>query len=477
MERTQQTELVDLEVEQEIDGSMEAANLSNNKVDMDDIDDIEQKGELEPLDMDTALRWPCTVCELKFISRGVLDKHMNLAHSGAVVGEVEEGTDMDIVVKACTVVGLAKESPRHEEDLFPTTSGHTHVVESEEEENNTAMEEGVRMEKPKANKPDAKPAPKEESSSEESSSEGEKPKSAAKTVAATKEESSSVATKFPVVKTAAKKESSSEDSGSEEEEELEQSDEVNSNENVSIVESIENIKNFLWKFLDDEETEDSALEIYPDEDDEEDEDREGQMENKNSLPESQLSRVNTPFHNKMDSLCVSLVQQHLDSIGSTLSDLFRTKYQPEKTDMTMEEVVIKWQDDFQLKNVAGYHSSPLAMPASLLCCLCNDPCCSVEDLRNHLRNTHGVKKEDLGEHIKKTMKEQIKEQESSAEVVTLCVTEDREEIDVIEIVEVFDEDEDEEDEVSFVSEREGIFMTAEEKEVFRKCLTKKKLLN
>ena len=476
MERTEQTELVDLEVKQEIDGSMEAANLSNNKVDMDDIDDIEQKGELEPLDMDTALRWPCTVCELKFISRGGLDKHMNLAHSGAVVGEVEEGTDMDIVVKACTVVGLAKESPRHEEDLFPTTSGYTHVVESEEEENNTAMEEGVRMEKPKAKKPDAKPAPKEESSSEESSSEGEKPKSAAKTVAATKEESSSVATKFPVVKTAAKKESSSEDSGSEEEEELEQSDEVNSNENESIVESIENIKNFLWNFLDDEETEDSALEIYPDEDDEEDEDREGQMENKNSLPESQLSRVNTPFHNKMDPLCVSLVQQHLDSIGSTLSDLFRTKYQPEKTDMTMEEVVIKWQDDFQLKNVAGYHSSPLAMPASLLCCLCNDPCCSVEDLRNHLRNTHGVKKEDLGEHIKKTMKEQIKEQESSAEVVTLDEDEDQEEIDVIEIVEVSDEDEDE-DEVSFVSEHEGICMTAEEKEVFRKCFTKKKLLN
>ena len=97
MERTQQTELVDLEVEQEIDGSMEAANLSNNEVDIDDIDDIYQKDELEPLDMGTALRWPCTVCELKFISSGVLDKHMNLAHSGAVVGEVEEGTNQDIL--------------------------------------------------------------------------------------------------------------------------------------------------------------------------------------------------------------------------------------------------------------------------------------------------------------------------------------------------------------------------------------------
>ena len=77
----------------------------------------------------------------------------------------------------------------------------------------------------------------------------------------------------------------------------------------------------------------------------------------------------------------------------------------------------------------------------------------------------------------KTMTEQMKEQLSAAEVVTLDEDEDQEEIDVIEIVEVSDEDEDEEDEVSFVSEREGIFMTAEEKEVFRKCLSKKKLLN
>ena len=140
----------------------------------------------------------------------------------------------------------------------------------------------------------------------------------------------------------------------------EQSDEVNSNENVSIVESIENIKNCLGKFLDDKETEDSALET-------------------------------------------------------------------------------------------------LAMPASLLCCLCNDTCCSVEDLGSHLRNTHGVKKENLGELINKTMQEQ---------------SNDQEEIDDIEIVEVSDEDEDE-DEVFFVSEHEGVCMTADEKEVFRKCFSKK----
>ena len=72
------------------------------------------------------------------------------------------------------------------------------------------------------------------------------------------------------------------------------------------------------------------------------------------------------------------------------------------------------------------------MPASLLCSLCSDPCSSVEDLRNHLRSTHDVKKKDLGEHIMKTMEEQIKKQESSAEVVTLDEDEEKGEIDNLE---------------------------------------------
>ena len=68
-----------------------------------------------------------------------------------------------------------------------------------------------------------------------------------------------------------------------------------------------------------------------------------------------------------------------------------------------------------------------AMPASLLCSLCSDPCSSVEDLRNHLRSSHAVNKKDLSEHIMKTMEEQIKKQESRAEVVTL--DEDEEKVD------------------------------------------------
>ena len=77
------------------------------------------------------------------------------------------------------------------------------------------------------------------------------------------------------------------------------------------------------------------------------------------------------------------------------------------------------------------------MPASLLCSLCSDPCSSVEDLRNHLRSSHAVNKKDLSEHIMKTMEEQIKKQESSAEVVTLDEDEEKEkgEIDLLENVE------------------------------------------
>ena len=77
------------------------------------------------------------------------------------------------------------------------------------------------------------------------------------------------------------------------------------------------------------------------------------------------------------------------------------------------------------------------MPASLLCSLCSDPCSSVEDLRNHLRSSHAVNKKDLSEHIMKTMEEQVKKQESSAEVVTLDEDEEKEKgaIDLLENVE------------------------------------------
>ena len=47
------------------------------------------KDELGLLDMDAALRWPCTRCELKFISNNVLDVHMNYAHRERDLEQVE----------------------------------------------------------------------------------------------------------------------------------------------------------------------------------------------------------------------------------------------------------------------------------------------------------------------------------------------------------------------------------------------------
>ena len=56
----------------------------------------------------------------------------------------------------------------------------------------------------------------------------------------------------------------------------------------------------------------------------------------------------------------------------------------------------------------------------------------MEDLRNHLRSSHEVNKKDLSEHIMKTMEEQIKKQESSAEVVTLDEDEEKEKGQIFE---------------------------------------------
>ena len=106
----------------------------------------------------------------------------------------------------------------------------------------------------------------------------------------------------------------------EDEEELEQCDEANSNENESVVESIENIKNFL----DDEETEDSALEIYPDEDDEDEDegevkeegiDEESNEDFEDEVPAEERVSVSEAAHEDM-----SLVFQK-NPVAATAADL------------------------------------------------------------------------------------------------------------------------------------------------------------
>ena len=64
----------------------------------------------------------------------------------------------------------------------------------------------------------------------------------------------------------------------------------------------------------------------------------------------------------MDPLCVSLVHQYLASTQSNLADEFKSKYQPEKTNLTLEEVVSKWKEEQLARGLVYQHlkkSSPL----------------------------------------------------------------------------------------------------------------------
>ena len=48
------------------------------------------------------------------------------------------------------------------------------------------------------------------------------------------------------------------------------------------------------------------------------------------------------LHYHMDPLCISLIQQHLDGIKSSLAGQFRDEYQTAKRDVELDEVMTKW---------------------------------------------------------------------------------------------------------------------------------------
>ena len=116
---------------------------------------------------------------------------------------------------------------------------------------------------------------------------------------------------------------------------IEQSEEFNSNENKSIEESIENIQSFL----DDEDTQDSALEIYPDDDDDEDEDteevKEEEVESEDSeeeedeVPAEEHVSVSLAAHEDM-----SLVFQK-NPVTETAADLIMLA---ERHELTTQEI-------------------------------------------------------------------------------------------------------------------------------------------
>ena len=649
---------------------------------MDDINDIEQKGELETFDMDTALRWPCTVCELKFISRGGLDKHMNLAHSGAVVGEVEEGTDQDILAgracgagkkevvtvavtpttglkrtggevvspmgakkaktssptsfsspvqalptgiqrpkifsssltkttKASIPVPLVKIAARQTktpcnlcekpcksgrglsmhmstsrqcgycDNLFANLAEHENVHETEactecEQKFVTAASLQSHMKRAHQikcdsceenfyNEDDMKQHTREEHEEEcehcyerfatalsllephQLMVHGIKPR-VVKTSAGGPLEDGSPFAEAPASMPPSERQTESEfndgpgdfggpgspgglssggsrgassvplesmagsptlarsEVGSMAQDGAQQAIEVetttllhNGEESFALapVEASAMKGPFRAKhkrkLIVDEVKAISGKEMK------------GQLSDTGDIvttfdlapPTKRLMHwKETGGVEKLFALPGRLLQSRYthvdhsanpivrasDAVKKYFKKYYKTMKEQMKEQLSSAEVVTLDEDEEvdsnenvsivesieNIKNCLGKFLDDketedsaletLAMPASLLCCLCNDTCCSVEDLGNHLRNTHGVKKENLGELINKTMKEQK--------------INDQGEIAVIEIVEVSDEDEDE-DEVFFVSEHEGVCMTAEEKEVFRKCFSKK----
>ena len=57
----------------------------------------------------------------------------------------------------------------------------------------------------------------------------------------------------------------------------------------------------------------------------------------------------------MDPLCISLVQQYLDSTNSALADQFKNKYQPQKTNVQLKEVLSKWNEEQLVKSFIYQH--------------------------------------------------------------------------------------------------------------------------
>ena len=67
----------------------------------------------------------------------------------------------------------------------------------------------------------------------------------------------------------------------------------------------------------------------------------------------------------MDPMCISLVQQHMERTGFTLSDQFRAKYQPKRTNATMSEVVSKWNEEQLVRGLVYQHLRNVAPALSL----------------------------------------------------------------------------------------------------------------
>ena len=62
----------------------------------------------------------------------------------------------------------------------------------------------------------------------------------------------------------------------------------------------------------------------------------------------------------MDPLCISLVHQYLDSTNSALADQFKDKYQPQKSNVQVKEVLSKWKEEQLVRGLIFEHLKTLA---------------------------------------------------------------------------------------------------------------------
>ena len=62
----------------------------------------------------------------------------------------------------------------------------------------------------------------------------------------------------------------------------------------------------------------------------------------------------------MDLLCISLVHQFLESTNSALADQFKNKYQPQKTNVELKEVLSKWKEEQLTRGLIYQHLNLVA---------------------------------------------------------------------------------------------------------------------
>ena len=62
----------------------------------------------------------------------------------------------------------------------------------------------------------------------------------------------------------------------------------------------------------------------------------------------------------MDPLCVSLIQQYLDSTNSSLAVEFKNKYEPEKTNVPLTEALSTWREQELTRSLVFQHLKSVA---------------------------------------------------------------------------------------------------------------------